>query len=54
MKNKAYKDKCDKCNQMKICKGFNSLVLCEDCRKKEAAKAPKIIGDKDGQTKFNF
>lgn len=30
MKNK-YKDKCDCCNQYKICRGYKDKVLCEDC-----------------------
>ena len=50
---KKFKDKCDKCNQMKVCKGFKEWVLCENCIKEYNDK--KInVGDKDGQAKFDF
>lgn len=54
IKKRLFKDECDICKKMKVCKGFNGLVSCEDCRKNEAAQQPKLIGDKDGQTRFNF
>ena len=54
IKKRLFKDKCDKCDMMKVCKGFNGWVLCEECIKLETIKQPKLIGDADGQTKFNF
>ena len=54
MNNKIYKDKCDCCNTMKVCKGFNGSVLCDECIKKETEKEPRIVGDKDGQRRFDF
>lgn len=50
---KQFKDKCDKCNQMKVCKGFKGLVLCEKCIKEYENKTLKV-GDKNGQAKFDF
>lgn len=53
--NLKYKDKCDKCHQMKICKGYNNKCLCEDCIKKEKSENIEIIIDnKDGQAKFSI
>jgi hypothetical protein len=51
---KTFKDQCDVCKKMDYCKGYKGLVLCNKCIKKEVSKAPKIIGDKNGQTRFNF
>ena len=51
---KTFKDQCDVCKKMDYCKGQKGLVLCNKCIKKEVSKAPKIIGDKNGQTRFNF
>ena len=28
---KTFKDKCDGCNQMKVCRGYEGKVLCDDC-----------------------
>ena len=52
--NKVFKDRCDICNEMKVCRGFKGLVLCEECEKKEAAKPPEIVGEKDEQTRFDI
>lgn len=54
LKNKIFKDKCDGCNQMKVCKGFNGLVLCNECIEKESAKPPKVVGDINEQARFDF
>lgn len=54
LKKKIFKDKCDGCNQMKVCKGFNGLVLCDECIEKESAKPPKMVGDKNEQARFDF
>ena len=54
IKKKQFKDKCDGCNNMKVCKGFNGLVLCDDCIEKESAKPPELVGDKNEQARFDF
>lgn len=54
MLKKQFKDKCDICNKMKVCKGFKGLVLCEECKAKEIKKIPEIVGDENGQARFNF
>jgi len=54
MEHKIFKDKCDGCNKMKVCKGFKELVLCEECHIKETEKVPQIVGDKNEQTRFDF
>ena len=57
MNHKVYKDKCEMCNDWKVCKGFSGLVLCDDCIKKEIAKPneqPKKVGVKFEQTRFNI
>lgn len=55
---KNYKDECDNCHKMRICKGFNKLVLCEECTEKEKIKLNKItykvIYEKDNQIKFDL
>lgn len=28
---KTYKDKCESCNEFKICKGYLGNLLCKDC-----------------------
>jgi len=32
---KTFKDKCDNCGKMDICKGYNGKVLCPACIKEE-------------------
>lgn len=57
MNHKVYKDKCEMCNDWKVCKGFSGLVLCDDCIKKEIAKPteqPIKVGGKIEQTRFNI
>lgn len=54
LKKKIFKDKCDGCNQMKVCKGFNGLVLCDECIGKESAKPLEKEGDKNEQARFDF
>lgn len=54
MNNKRYKDQCDICLKWDYCRGHNGLVLCNKCLVKESTKLPKIVGDKDGQKRFNF
>lgn len=51
---KKFKDKCDKCNQMKVCKGFKEWVLCEKCIREYNKKKVKNVGDKSGQANINF
>lgn len=29
-----FRDKCDGCKTFKVCKGFNGMILCDDCMKK--------------------
>lgn len=54
MQTREYKDKCDCCQKMKVCKGYHELLLCEDCKKEEQEKECNIICDKDNQEKFDF
>lgn len=54
IRKKQFKDKCDGCNKMKVCKGFKGLVLCEECIEKENAKPIEMVGDKNEQARFNF
>ena len=55
MQTKTFKDECDKCKKMKVCKGYKGLVLCDECRKEESDKLPEIIvGELDEQTRFDF
>lgn len=35
MKEHKFKDKCDGCYQMKVCKGYGNKVLCADCINQE-------------------
>lgn len=51
---KIFKDKCDGCNKMKVCRGFNGLVLCDKCIEKELTKPVEMVGDKNEQARFNF
>lgn len=50
----TFKDQCDVCNKWTYCKGYKGLVLCNRCLVKESAKYPKIVGDKDGQKRFDL
>lgn len=52
--NKTFKDQCDVCGKWEYCKGYKGLVLCNKCFEKEVAKPPKIVGDKNGQKRFDF
>lgn len=51
---RTFKDQCDICNKFDYCKGYKGLVLCNKCLVKEVTKPPKIVGDKNEQTRFNF
>lgn len=31
---KEFKDACDECGKMAVCKGYKGKVLCPDCRAK--------------------
>ena len=54
MNKKRFKDQCDICLKWEYCKGYKNKVLCENCFKKEQKKPIEIVGDKDGQRRFNF
>lgn len=49
-----YKDKCDICKKWDYCKGYKNKVLCERCIKIEKDKPIEIVGDADGQRRFNI
>ncbi len=52
---KKFKEKCDLCHKWKTCHGYENKILCEKCIliiQKE--KVIKIVGDKDGQARFDF
>lgn len=52
---KKYKEKCDMCHQWHVCKGYENKVLCEKCiLKLEKVKVIKIVGDKNGQARFDI
>lgn len=35
MGKKKFKDQCDECGQMTLCRGFDGRVLCQKCIDKE-------------------
>lgn len=47
---KKFKDRCDDCHQMKICKGYLGRVLCEECI--QNLKYNILEDSEDGQTRF--
>lgn len=50
-----FKDKCDNCNNIGLCRGFGIKVLCEECIKDEINKpGVEIKGDTNEQTRINF
>lgn len=30
-KESIFRDKCDCCKSFKVCKGYNGMILCDDC-----------------------
>ena len=55
MNKHKFKDKCDGCHQMKVCKGYADKVLCDDCINQEKNIKPKQTkGELNEQTRFVF
>lgn len=54
MNKKKYKDQCDVCLKWDYCKGYRNKVLCENCIKNKQNEAIEIVGDADGQRRFNI
>lgn len=38
MQHQIFKDQCDNCKQMKVCRGYKGKVLCDECIDEEQAK----------------
>lgn len=47
---KIFKDRCDGCHQMKVCRGYFGRVLCEECIQNQ--KYSILEDSEDGQTRF--
>ena len=54
MNKKKYKDQCDVCLKWDYCEGYRNKVMCDNCIKIEQKTPVKIVGDADGQRKFNI
>lgn len=54
MNKKKYKDQCDICLKWDYCKGYQNKVICECCKRNQENKTVEIVGDADGQRKFNI
>ena len=54
MDKKKYKDQCDVCLKWNYCKGYKNKVMCESCISEQENKPIEIVGDADGQRRFNI
>lgn len=54
MNKNKYKDKCDVCLKWDYCKGHQNKVMCESCINKQKDKPIEIVGDANGQRRFNI
>lgn len=46
---RTFREQCDICSKFDYCKGYNGLVLCEKCLKKEKQQERKSDSYKDNK-----
>lgn len=59
IRGKIFKDKCEICNQFRVCKGYREKVLCNECIEKIETKkieyeSKKEVLKKKMQMQFYF